>query len=109
MAHTGFGLVLVGDAAPQQVADVRGERIHLPLVPVESEGKELAVRDPEVAVERDLQVCGPPVLLRRPGGVIPKRAREARPAQVCKLEVALDLAGSARTLGVWSGGQKAGS
>src|SRR5260221_8027200 len=100
MAHTGLGLVLVGDAAPQQVADVRGERIHLPLVPVESEGEELAVRDPEVAGEGALQLFGLPLQLRRQGGGIPKRAREARTTQLIGVDITLDLAGSTRLIGV---------
>src|SRR5260221_6272630 len=108
MAHTGLGLVLVGDAAPQQVADVRGERIHLPLVPVESEGEELAVRYPEVAVEAAMQLCGLPLQLRRQGGVIPKRAREARTAQLGVVDIALDLAGGARQLGVGAIGEEDG-
>ena len=43
------GLVVVDDAAPEQVPDVRGERVDLPLLAVEREREELALRDPEVA------------------------------------------------------------
>ena len=53
-----LGLVLVGDAAPQQVPDVRGERVDLALLPSSASAKKLALRHPEVLVEARLELRG---------------------------------------------------
>ena len=50
-------LRLVDDAAPEQVADVRGERIDLVAILVQRQREVLTVLDPEVAVEATLQIC----------------------------------------------------
>src|SRR5207247_3953413 len=49
-------LRLVDDAAPEQLAVVRGERVHLLALVVERERVVLTVLDPEVAVEPALEV-----------------------------------------------------
>ena len=93
---TRLGLVLVDDAAPQQVADVRSERVDLGAVGVEGEREVLAVFDPEVAVEAALQVGG---LLFEPlgvGRVLPDLARQAGAAHLGVVGVALQLAGRPR-------------
>ena len=52
----GLRLRLVDDAAPEQVAVVRGQRVDLLALGVEREREVLAVLDPEVAVEAALEV-----------------------------------------------------
>ena len=49
-------LVLLDDPGPQAVADVGGERVDGPLVGVEAHGEPPSLLQPEVAVERGLQV-----------------------------------------------------
>ena len=93
----GFGLV--DDAAPEQVAVVRGQRVDLVALRVEREGEVLAVRDPEVAVEAALEVGG---LLLEPVGerrVLPDEARQAGAAHLRVVGVALELARRAREAG----------
>ena len=78
--HDGLGLVVVDDAAPQQVADVGRERVDLPLLAVQREREAAALREPEVAVEARL---APPLPVRaaRPAPRRPRsRARAARSA-----------------------------
>ena len=50
------GPIVADDAAPEQMADVRGERVDGLLVAVEREGIVGAVLEPEVVVERLLEV-----------------------------------------------------
>ena len=93
MACDRFRLRLVDDAAPQQVAVVRGQRVDLAAVGVEREREVLAVLDPEVAVEAALEVgrlALEPVGERR---VLPDLAGEARAADLRVVGVALQLAG----------------
>jgi hypothetical protein len=71
-----LGLRLVDDAAPEQVAVVRGERVELHTIAVEREREVLVVRDPEVAVEAALEVGRLPLELVRERGVLPDLARE---------------------------------
>ena len=56
MARHSSRLRLVDDAAPEQMADVRGERVDLIPVWVQREREVLAVLDPEVAVEPPFEV-----------------------------------------------------
>ena len=55
MLDHGVGLVLVDDAAPQQVADVRGQAVDRALVAVQREREIPAVGEPEVLVEASLE------------------------------------------------------
>ena len=92
-------LRLVDDAAPEQVAVVRGERVDLLSVRVEREGEVLAVLDPEVAVEAPLQVCRLVFELVRERRVLPDLAGEPGAAHLRVVRVALQLAGGAREPG----------
>src|SRR6185503_3642899 len=51
VASAGARLVLVGDATPQQMPDVRGQRIDLAFLAVERQREEAALGDPVVGVE----------------------------------------------------------
>ena len=70
----------VGDAAPQQVADVRGQRVDLALLAVERQREEAALGDPEVVVEAPLELRGLALELRRPSR---RRPRPRAPAGRC--------------------------
>ena len=51
-----LGAIVVDDAAPEQVADVRRERVDRPLVAVEGKGVITTILKPEVVVERLLDL-----------------------------------------------------
>src|SRR5262245_13744555 len=89
-------LVLVGDAAPQEMADVRRKRIDLAFLTVETEREEFAVRQPEVAVEALLQVLGLAFEFARPFRVAPDEARQPRGAALGVIDIPLKFAGGAR-------------
>src|SRR5438132_13950411 len=92
MAGNRVGLVVVDDSTPEEVADVRRQRIDLPLVAVERQREELTLRQPEVGVEPLLQHCRFVPEARRELGIVPNVAREARTAALRVVDVALDLA-----------------
>ena len=97
----------VGDAAPEQVADVRGERVDLALVPVERQREEAALRDPEVVVEAPLERPRPraPAASAQLASLQTSRARRAvRTLGV--VDVALQLAGRARRRGQRAVGER---
>src|SRR5437773_842531 len=96
MACFGSCTRLVDDAAPQQVAVVRRERVDLIAVGVEREREVFTVVDPEVAVEAALQGGGVLLELLRELGVAPDLACETRPAHLRVIRVALQLARRAR-------------
>src|SRR4029453_6529103 len=99
VARDGLGLGLVDDAAPQQVAVVRGERIHLLALGVEGEGEVLAVLDPVVAVEPSLEICCLTFQLFRELDVLPDETRKASTAHLRVVRVSLQLAGRPREAG----------
>src|SRR5262249_28489328 len=92
-------LRLVDDPAPEQVADVRRERVDMVALRVERQREVLAVVDPEVAVEAALQRGR---LALEPLGerlVVPDQPGEARAANLRVVGVALQLARRAREAG----------
>src|SRR5436190_2312297 len=92
VSHDRLRLRLVDDAAPQEMAVVRCERVHLLAFLVQRQGEKLVVLDPEVAVEPPLQGCG--FLLQLPGEllVLPDETCEPRTAHLGVVRVALELA-----------------
>ena len=95
----GLRLGRVDDAAPQEVADVRGERVDLGAVRVEGEREVLPLGDPEVAVEAALEVGRLGLELVGVGRVLPDEPGEARAAHLRVVRVALELAGRPREVG----------
>ena len=89
-------LRLVDDPAPEEMAVVRRQRVHLLALAVEREREILAVLDPEVAVEATPQVGGLPLELVRKRRVLPEETRQPRAAQLRVIGVPLQLAGRAR-------------
>jgi hypothetical protein len=91
--------LLRDDAAPEQVPEVRGERVERPLVVVEPQGVEAALVEPERLVEAPAQRGG--LLLEPPGGrfVAPDLAGDLRHAQLRVVHVALHLHRRDRRLG----------
>src|SRR5205823_13281880 len=87
------------DPAPEQVADVRAERVDLPLLAVQGEHVVAAARvGPEALVEGAAQLLG---LLLEPLGertVAPDLAGQLGGAHLRVVDVALDLARSDRRL-----------
>jgi hypothetical protein len=95
----GLRLRLVDDAAPEEMAVVRGERVDLPPVGVEREREVFAVLDPEVSVEAPLQISR---FLLEPVGesrVLPDEPCQARAAELRVVRVPLQLASRARKAG----------
>src|SRR5262245_16641922 len=97
MLGAGLGLVIVDDAAPQEMANVGRERIDPSLLAVEPQGKEAALRDPKVLVKALLQQGGLLLERVRPRCIAPHVAREPGGAQLGVVCVALELAGGARS------------
>ena len=89
-------LRLVDDAAPEQVAVVRRQRVDLVAFRVERQREVLAVRDPEVAVEAPLEVGRLPLQLVGVSRVLPDAPRQPGAAHLRVVGVALQLAGRAR-------------
>ena len=99
LARDGLGLRLVDDAAPQQVAVVRRQRVDLVALGVEREREVLAVLDPEVAVEPPLEVGRLLLELVGERRVLPDGPGQASAAHLRVVGVALELAGRAREAG----------
>ena len=70
-------LRLVDDAAPEEVPDVRCERVDLRTVRVKCEREELTVLDPEVPVEPFFQIGRLLLQLIGERRITPDRTREA--------------------------------
>src|SRR6266446_621879 len=98
MSDNVVGTVVVDDPAPEQLADVGRERVDGLLVTVQGERVEAAVREPEVVVERLLQLLGLVLELGGERVVVPDLARQACAAAARVVGVALQLAGRARQL-----------
>src|SRR5581483_6311624 len=92
----GGRLVLVGDAAPEQVPDVRRQGVDLPLLAVERKRVVTAVLEPERLVEAALQVVRLALELRAEPRIAPHAVREPCAASARVVDVALDLARRAR-------------
>ena len=99
MPYDRLRLRLVDDAAPEQVAVVRGERVDLLALRVESQREVLVVLDPEIAVEAALELRGLLLELVGERRVLPHLARQPRAAHLRVVGVALELAGRAREAG----------
>src|SRR5205814_2731059 len=93
-------LVLVGDSAPEQVADVRGDRVDEPAVAVDGQGETAAIIHPVVAVETRFQVGGRLLEPVREVGIVPDPTGETSASLLGVVYVALDLAGCPRQPGV---------
>jgi hypothetical protein len=87
------------DAAPEQMADVRTQRVDLLLLAVERERIVAALAVPERLVERLAQPLRAPLEPVGERWVVPALARESRRAPKRVVGVALDLAGRDRRLG----------
>ena len=94
------GLVLVCDAAPEQVADVRRDGVDDPPVAVDGERVASSILHPVVAVElrlergrRLLEPLGEP-------GIVPDLPRQSRTADLRVVHIPLDLARRPRQLRV---------
>src|SRR5262249_36737879 len=85
-------LVVFDDSAPQQVPDVRCERVDLALVSIESKREKFPIGDPKIAVEALLQERRLFLESRRERFVVPNLARETRTANLCIIHISLDLA-----------------
>src|SRR5207253_5818888 len=88
----------VGNATPEQVADVRGDGVDLAAVAIDGERERLAIWEPEVAIEANLQVRRLALQALGKSRVIPEGARQAGDADLGIVDVALDLAGRTRQL-----------
>src|SRR5438132_7544888 len=96
MTGNGVGFVVVDNAAPEQVTDVRGAAVDLAFVAVEGKGETGSVGHPEVAVEPSLEVDG---VAFEPVGelaVVPDVASQTRASTFRVVHVPLDL-----TRGAW--------
>src|SRR5262249_48058328 len=82
LARDRFRLRLVDDPAPEEVADVRRERVDLAPVLIECKREVVAVLDPEVAVEAPFQVGGLLLESIRELRVLPDMPRQARAAHL---------------------------
>src|SRR5919201_1688666 len=92
-------LVLVHDAAPEQVPDVRGDAVDAALLAVEGEREAAPLRDPEILVEATLQLGRLALEAHGELVVVPVLAREPRATHLYVVDVALDLARRDRPLG----------
>src|SRR5207245_6208320 len=88
--YTASSFVLVGDSAPEQVADVRSHRVHLPAVAVDGEREAASGLEPIVSVEPRLQLRGGPVQPDGELGIVPDLPGEASAADLRVVQVALD-------------------
>ena len=79
------------DPAPEQVADVRGERVDRLLVPVERERVGAALLDPERLVEAALQLGRLALEPRRQRRVVPDLPRQLRQTHLRVVDVPLHL------------------
>src|SRR5919197_5775004 len=88
------------DPAPQQMADVRAERVDLPLVAVQRERVEAAaLLDPERIVEALLQLLRLLLDARGEVAVAPDLTRKLREPDLGVVHVSLHLAGRDRCFG----------
>jgi hypothetical protein len=53
--HNSIRLVLIDNAAPEQVSDVGGQRIDLAPIAIDGQCEELTVCEPEVLIESSFQ------------------------------------------------------
>jgi len=96
MAGNAPRLVAIDDATPEEMADVRGERVHSALVAIERQSKELAVGNPEVTVETALELGRFAFEALCPRRVSIDQAGEPRRSALGVVRVTLELAGRAR-------------
>ena len=98
--YTASSFVLVGDSAPEQVADVRSHRVHLPAVAVDGEREAAPGLEPIVSVEPRLQLRGGPVQPDGELGIVPDLPGEASAPDLGVVHVTLDLTCRPGQLGV---------
>src|SRR5207342_2361319 len=99
MARDGLRLGLVHNPAPEQVAVVRGERVHLLALRVQREGEVLVLLDPEIAVEAALEIGGLLLQPLRVARVLPEETRQASAAHLGVVGVPLELTRRPREAG----------
>src|SRR5512133_3448080 len=99
MSGNCLGLLLVDDAAPEQVTDVRGQRVDPLALLVERERVVLAVVDPVVAVEPSLEIGRLPLELVGELRVLPDLPSEPGAAHLRVVRIPLELTGRAREAG----------
>jgi len=90
------GLIVIHDAAPQQLADVGAQAVHLAFGTVEGNGEELSVRNPVVLVEAAFELCCFLLQLYGQRLVFPDLARQTSTAHFSIVGVALDFTSGAR-------------
>src|SRR4029453_14622327 len=93
------GLLVVDDAAPEEVPVVRCQGIDLGSVPAECGRQELAVRDPEIPVEPRLQVSRLTLQFIGKARIIPDRTRQSGTTHLRVVRISLELAGRTRKSG----------
>src|SRR5207237_8478405 len=96
VAHNSLCLVILDDPAPEQVPDVRGQRINLPPITIDGECEEFTIFEPVVLVEASFQFVSFLLQLFCKCRVVQQLPGEARTAPLRVIDVALDLACCAR-------------
>src|SRR5215510_9067779 len=100
MARTRRRLVVVDDPTPEQMPDIRGQRIDLTLLSIERQGKELLLRNPKILVEFLFELSGLPLQPISSLSISPEFPGESRTTTLRVIHISLDLAG-----GDWLGCQ----
>src|SRR5256714_10540974 len=96
VAQNSLCLVILDDPAPEQVPDVRGQRINLAPITIDGECEEFTIFEPVVLVEASFQFGSFLLQLFCKCRVVPELPGEARTAALRVIDVALDLACCAR-------------
>src|SRR4051812_7533358 len=91
-------LLVVHDAAEQEMTYVRGDRVGLPAVPIECHGKAPSIRHPEVAIEAHLQIVRFAVESIGERHIVPEHPRQPCTPTLGVVGIALDLAAGPRRL-----------
>src|SRR5262245_17556519 len=87
-----FGFRLVDDSAPEKVADVGRQGIHAAFAAIEGKRVEAPILDPEILVEPTFERIGLSLEPRRELRVAPDLSRKSGAANLCVVDVALNLA-----------------
>src|SRR5262249_17803667 len=96
MTRTRRCLVVVDDSTPEQMPDIRRQRIDLSLFPVKCQGKELLLRNPKILVEFAFELSG---FFLQPLGrlrIVPELPGEARTTALRVINISLDFTGGDR-------------
>src|SRR5262245_8793677 len=96
MTRTRGSLVVVDDATPEQMPDIRGQRINLSFVPVKCQAKELLLGNPKILVEFPFELSR---FFLQPLGslrIVPEFPGEARTTTLRVVDIPLDFTGGNR-------------